>query len=501
MSKCTVRVAITASGASPDFLVALEQAIAVPLATLVQLCLTLAEAPLTPSRAFAFEMDLWRGVRELGRAVFQVVLQSGEPSDKQSVLPRLRIGAADEYRARSRTRLIVDTLFGPIEIQRWLYESLTPGWPCLFPFDIRWGVCPGQVSLGLAERIGRLAQDQSQGDVLRALLFDNGIKISVSRLRKAIRHIGEQVKAAAPASLTDRVLQLLRQAEASLGSLPVTIVVGRDGCDIPMRGEGYKVASAATLSVFNRLGRRLGTVYLAQMPQAHQVNLTADLDALIKGTLRAWTGILPRLAYITDSGFQESKYWISLRNSRHPLTKKRLSWQRIADYYHVCQYVNRLGKSLFGEGPQAKRWFRRMRHMLRDEKNGARRIIHSAAAHYARGAGLTGQALNEYRVCLAYLKKRLRYLKYSEYRAAGLAIGSGITEAACKTVFTQRFKRSGMKWSTDGGAAILQIRTLSLSGVWRSTFEQSLALADAELAAIPRHTNAAPSRKTLKNAA
>ena len=29
-------------------------------------------------------------------------------------------------------------------------------------------------------------------------------------------------------------------------------------------------------------------------------------------------------------------------------------------------------------------------------------------------------------------------------------IGSGVTEAACKTIFTQRFKRSGMKWKLDG---------------------------------------------------
>jgi len=479
----------------------MERAMAGALTSLVQLWVTFAEAPVTPSRAFAFEINLWKCVRELGRAVFQVVLQSGEPSDKHAAHPRLRVNTLDEYRVRGRTPLTLATLFGSIKIRRWLYESLAPGDLALFPFDIRWGICPGHVSLGLAERIGRLAQDQSQRDVLQALLLDNGVQIAVSRLRQVIAHLAEKVSAVTPAARASRVVELLEQAAKSLGSFPVTIVIGRDGCDIPILWQGYKVAATATLSVFDRSGRRLGTVYLAQMPQANQVGLTAELDALIKDVLSGWKGVLPRLAYITDSGYQETHYWTRLRNSRHPLTKRRLCWQRIADFYHVCQYVNRLGIILFGDGPEAKSWFRRMRRMLRDEPNGARRIIHSAAAHFANGGHLTGKALREYRTCLAYLSKRLRYLRYNEYRAAGLAIGSGITEAACKTVFTQRFKRSGMKWSTDGGHAILQIRTLALSGIWRSTFEQSLVLGDAAVAKLPCHTNATPSRKTLPTAA
>ena len=41
-------------------------------------------------------------------------------------------------------------------------------------------------------------------------------------------------------------------------------------------------------------------------------------------------------------------------------------------------------------------------------------------------------------------------MAYWHYQGVGLPIGSGVTEAACKTVFTQRLKQSGMRWEVLG---------------------------------------------------
>ncbi len=57
----------------------------------------------------------------------------------------------------------------------------------------------------------------------------------------------------------------------------------------------------------------------------------------------------------------------------------------------------------------------------------------------------------QYRDAYNYLRKRIRFLDYWEYRRNHLPIGSGVTEAVCKTVFTQRLKESGMTWSLEGG--------------------------------------------------
>jgi hypothetical protein len=61
--------------------------------------------------------------------------------------------------------------------------------------------------------------------------------------------------------------------------------------------------------------------------------------------------------------------------------------------------------------------------------------------------------------------------RHADFRAQRLPIGSGVTEAACKTVFTQRLKLSGMRWSRDGAQVILNLRVSLLSGVWDSVYQ------------------------------
>ena len=66
-------------------------------------------------------------------------------------------------------------------------------------------------------------------------------------------------------------------------------------------------------------------------------------------------------------------------------------------------------------------------------------------------------------------------MRYQSYRRQHLPIGSGITEAACKIVFTQRLKRSGMAWTREGGQVILDLRVIWLSGVWEAVHQRYLA--------------------------
>src|ERR1700693_3493993 len=74
-----------------------------------------------------------------------------------------------------------------------------------------------------------------------------------------------------------------------------------------------------------------------------------------------------------------------------------------------------------------------------------------------------------------YLRRHRRWMDYRSHRRRGLPIGSGVTEAACKTVFTQRFKRSGMRWHPDTAPVILDLRVIHLSGIWDDAFAADLA--------------------------
>ena len=58
-------------------------------------------------------------------------------------------------------------------------------------------------------------------------------------------------------------------------------------------------------------------------------------------------------------------------------------------------------------------------------------------------------------------------MDYAVYRAKGYFIGSGVVEAACKTVVGQRFKGSGMHWSQKGMKNLLAVRTTILSNRYK----------------------------------
>ena len=65
-------------------------------------------------------------------------------------------------------------------------------------------------------------------------------------------------------------------------------------------------------------------------------------------------------------------------------------------------------------------------------------------------------------------------MRYAEYRRVGVPLGSGVTEAACKTVYTQRLKLSGMRWKKAGAQTVLDLRVLQLSGVWAAAYQRVL---------------------------
>lgn len=81
----------------------------------------------------------------------------------------------------------------------------------------------------------------------------------------------------------------------------------------------------------------------------------------------------------------------------------------------------------------------------------------SAAAFHAREK-LSKTKESEFRKAYNYLRKRTKYMHYAAYRRIGAPLGSGVTEAGCKTIYTQRLKLSGMRWKTEGAQTILNLR-------------------------------------------
>lgn len=62
---------------------------------------------------------------------------------------------------------------------------------------------------------------------------------------------------------------------------------------------------------------------------------------------------------------------------------------------------------------------------------------------------------------------------YEQYQKENLPIGSGVVEAACKTLIKQRFSRSGSKWTRQTVDHILMDRSLILTqDRWKQFWEK-----------------------------
>ena len=72
-----------------------------------------------------------------------------------------------------------------------------------------------------------------------------------------------------------------------------------------------------------------------------------------------------------------------------------------------------------------------------------------------------------------YVSERRDMIKYPEFRAKGWQIGSGPTEATCKTL-TARLKGSGMRWDADNAEALMALEALTQSGRWAGYWKSQL---------------------------
>lgn len=79
---------------------------------------------------------------------------------------------------------------------------------------------------------------------------------------------------------------------------------------------------------------------------------------------------------------------------------------------------------------------------------------------------LAGQSA-KIKAALTYYQNQCHLMNYAAHLEQNLPLGSGVTEAACKTIVKQRLCCSGMKWNEVGAAVVLSLRTLSHSrGRW-----------------------------------
>jgi hypothetical protein len=442
----------------------------------------------TPAMLLQFELIVFRLLQELGRILLETSFNRLEGDGLG--LPHDVIFQGQGYRrlGKKTRNQHVATLFGKICLWRFPYRFWGRGAnePCIFPLELQLGLVHS-VTPALADLIGRRMAEAgaTQKRVLEQLRKEHNVSMGVKRLRNLVAALAEGFSEYREASQVETLLKALQQADLSRGNRKPVIAVGRDGITLRQyRNGAFEIATAATVTVFDRSGKRLTTVYLAWRPELGQATMSEMLTSLLTEVLKQWDGPLPTLSYITDSGSNETSYYkLALERMCHPRTGKRLAWQRVADYYHASERVWKMSEMLFGKkSKRYQSWARRMLRLLK-KPNGPRRVLHSAATYKARRK-LGKKRLEKFTTAYNYIRNRTTWMQYSQFKNRHIPLGSGITEAACKTIYTQRLKLSGMGWKNEGAQQILSLRTILLSSAWSTTYDIHLA-ARATLIPLP----------------
>ncbi len=441
---------------------------------LVRVVQTFLGKPGSASSVYVFERELEQAGREFLRGLVQWVFNHLE-GDDTAVLPKHVVFESASYTLiKKKTRQDVWTRFGKISMWRFGYRSTIKGHDLsIFPLAKVLGLIHGATP-GLAEEVARLLGEggMTQSRTMDRLARDFGIHFGVKKLRQLAGAVSEAMAEERHQAQVGRLEQLLIQADRSSGVHKPVIAVGRDGVTLGMRiklGRLFEVAATGTVTVFDRRGNRLGTVYLAYVPEPGQPTMTRELTRLLKDLMNRWKGPMPRMCYVTDAGENETGYYQKvLKRMKHPVTGKPLEWIRVLDFYHATVRVWTMAELIFGKRIRGTRWARKMLKWLK-LPGGINRILHSAAA--MRDGYLAKSKRKEFDQAYRYLRTRMAFMKYDQYRKRGIPQGSGITEAACKTVYTQRLKLSGMSWKRDGAQTIINLRVMILSGVWDEAFK------------------------------
>lgn len=130
----------------------------------------------------------------------------------------------------------------------------------------------------------------------------------------------------------------------------------------------------------------------------------------------------------------------------------------LLDFYHLAQHVHAAAVCCFGDNDAAKEWARQRLNEMKTAGVGAVLAAIDALNKQVR-AKSKRQALTLLR---NYLTERLDMVHYPQALAEGWDIGSGPTEAKCKT-FTLRLKRPGMKWDRDHAANLMNLQAMDES--------------------------------------
>ena len=130
---------------------------------------------------------------------------------------------------------------------------------------------------------------------------------------------------------------------------------------------------------------------------------------------------------------------------------------QIVDWYHAADRLKRIAEEAFPNLEERQTW---LKQVTEDLWQGKVEVVIEACRPLAKKSQWAKQSLT-------YYHNNLERMRYNQFRASGLLIGSGIIESGCKQIVTQRLKLPGAQWNLTGAILTAKARAAWMSGEWQ----------------------------------
>ncbi len=235
-----------------------------------------------------------------------------------------------------------------------------------------------------------------------------------------------------------------------------SIAIGVDGTCMLLQEDGWRVAMTGTIAFYDAQGERLHTIYASATPEYGKEKFHAKFQREVERVKNAY----PNVPYI-GLGDGAADNWSYLK----PLTD-----HQTLDFYHASEYVGKAAMVVFkGAKKKAEReaWLENQLHQLKHKQGAVSRLLSVLDEFLSTTPLKNAEDAKAVLATITYLQNQKERMKYSYSVQRNWPIGSGVTEAACKTLIKHRLCKSGSRWKDDGALAVLSIRALRLTtGRW-----------------------------------
>lgn len=382
---------------------------------------------------------------------------------------------------------------GPITVERHLYRPAGRGSRSICPLELRAGIMRGywtpRAVRQAAFAMAHLTPGDSQ-DLFGELGGMQPSRASLERLPKELSAHWEVHRQEWEAAL--RVWETGPSAAA-------VIAISVDGVTVRMKGgarstkrdqpgkhasgpTGQREAGCGTVALYNAEGIRLETVRYGRLPERRKVTLQQQLETETASILSMQPNL--KRVLLADGAAPNWRLLSAIDQACGPPAQPSVE---IVDFYQACDHLKEGCEAAWGEStPRSRAEFERLKILLKEDDRGADRVIRVLRYHYGRARKRKRERL---KIQLTYFRNQRDRMHYAQYLREGLPIASGVIEATCKTLVTQRLKQSGMAWTITGGQAILTLRSLIQSNRWqpawnllRTDFQQTVTRCNSQIA-------------------